>query len=148
MKNIFENFTEKQIAVFSLLLTAAAVIVGIALPEIRSMMGLDGRVDESEYEVSSMIAQGENDAETARIESDELNLVEITESDTLWSVKQGEFVIYPNVHYVILGAAEGKMTIKTGANVELLGVFKGDVLNEGGKFKVLGVHEGSLKRKQ
>lgn len=148
MKNIFENLTEKQIAVFSLLLTAAAVIVGIALPEIRSMMGLDGRADEPEYEVSSMIAQGENDAETARIESDELNLVEITESDTLWSVKQGEFVIYPNVHYVILGAAEGKMTIKTGANVELLGVFKGDVLNEGGKFKVLGVHEGSLKRKQ
>ncbi|MDX1940759.1 MAG: hypothetical protein SFU99_09425 [Saprospiraceae bacterium] len=148
MKNIFENLTEKQIAVFSLLLTAVAVIIGVALPEIRSVLGLNGSGDESEYVASSMTAQGENDAETARIESDGLNLVEITESDTLWSVKQGEFVIYPNVHYVILGAAEGKMTIKEGANVELLGVFKGDVLNEGGKFKVLGVHEGSLKRKQ
>ncbi len=150
MKETINRLSEKQIALITLALTAVALVIGIALPEIRTMLGL-----EATYETRNDRPRGDRDgkkyadvgipkppappgAETA------LPVTEIKQDYSNSGAQTGEFIIFSGVTFRNSGFLKGKVVIQKGATFINSGSIEGRVVNQGGKFENTGFLDGPL----
>lgn len=151
MKETFERLSEKQIALITLGLTVVALFVGIALPEIRSMIGLDHYkksepVGQSQASVIPDRAAAETpDSPTPPVPEEQLQRTEIKQDFSNSGAQTGEFVIFPGVTFKNSGFLKGKVIIEKGAKFINSGAIEGTVVNKGGTFTNTGYLNGPLK---
>lgn len=150
MKETLNRLSEKQIALITLALTAMALVIGIALPEIRTMLGL-----EAAYETRSDRSKGSRDGKkyadlgipkppappgTAVA----LPVTEIKQDYSNSGSQTGEFIVFSGVTFKNTGFLKGKVVIQKGATFVNNGAIEGTVVNKGGKFENTGYLDGPL----
>lgn len=157
MKETINKLSEKQIALITLSLTIIALIIGIALPEIRVALGLES--DRVAYRTEPSHLRDERsgkpfiEAGNGSIPKppkppgtaeENLPKVEIKKDYENSSFQNGEFIIYSGITFKNTGMLTGKITIQKGATFINSGAIEGDVLNKGGTFKNTGLLDGAL----
>ncbi|GEM_PF-2331313 len=157
MKEKINKLSEKQIALITLSLTIIALIIGIALPEIRVALGLDS--DRSDYRAERSQSRDER-IDKPFVEAGNVNIpkppkppgtaeenlpkVEIKKDYENSSFQNGEFIIYSGITFKNTGMLTGKIIIQKGATFINSGAIEGDVLNKAGTFKNTGYLDGAL----
>jgi hypothetical protein len=154
MKEVVNKLSEKQIALITLALTVVALIIGVALPEIRTALGLEKNTTESPRQANTDKAtvQNQNIADinlpkpppTPGTDKENLPRVEIKKDYENSGAQTGEFIIYPGVTFENTGFLSGKVIIQKGATFKNTGAIEGDILNKGGTFKNTGFLDGAL----
>lgn len=146
MKEAINRLSEKQIALITLALTVAALLIGIALPEIRVALGLDReRVQYSQKPVAEIQNMMPEPPTTPVAGQEKLPRVEIKKDYANSGAQNGEFIIYSGVTFKNTGFLSGKIIIQKGATFKNTGAIEGDVLNQGGTFTNTGYLDGALK---
>jgi hypothetical protein len=153
MKESINKLTEKQIALFTLALTVLALVIGIAMPEIRAALGLepgDGNY-RNERSQESAVAKA-NTATSIDIPTPpqppgaekKLALVEIKKDYANSGAQTGEFIVFSGVTFKNTGFLSGKVIIQKGATFKNTGAIEGEVINKGGTFENTGYLDGPL----
>lgn len=156
MKETINRLSEKQIALITLGLTVIALVVGIALPEIRSILGLEGGNYDSRPRKERIFAdrdRKEHEVADAAIPTppsppggeETLTRTEIKQDFANSGAQTGEFVIYTGVTFKNSGFLKGKVVIEKGATFINSGAIEGTVVNKGGTFTNTGFLDGPLK---
>lgn len=153
MKETINKMTEKQIALLTLALTVVALVIGIALPEIRAALGLEGRgtkIEQSQASVANAEMEDlpETDIPTPPTppgSKKELPRTELKEDYSNGGAQTGEFIVFPGVTFTNTGYLKGKVIIEKGATFKNTGAIEGEVINKGGKFENTGYLDGPLK---
>lgn len=158
MKETINKLSEKQIALITLALTIVALVIGIALPEIRTALGLEhssSRVESSEASIiqedelskPNKIEEMDTPAPPAPPTADKekkLPRVEIKKDYANSSIQNGEFIIFSGVTFKNSGYLTGKVIIQKGATFKNTGAIEGEVINKGGTFTNTGYLDGPL----
>ena len=152
MKETINRLSEKQIALLTLALTVMALVVGIALPEIRAMLGLESdsynakpRVERQEREARKHNDMGIPKPPPPPGVEEALPITEIKQDYSNTGAQTGEFVVYSGVTFKNTGFLKGKVVIQKGATFVNSGAIEGTVINQGGKFENTGYLDGPLK---
>lgn len=157
MKETINKLTEKQIALLTLGLTVLALVIGIALPEIRAALGLEGGNGQSRtaQNVGAEKEEALINANTATLSDipkpptppgaeEKLALVEIKKDFSNSGMQTGEFVIFEGVTFENTGYLKGKVIIQKGGTFKNTGAIEGEVINKGGTFENTGYLDGPL----
>lgn len=153
IKETIHKLTEKQIALITLALTVVALIIGVALPEIRTALGLESERSERyagrKKHEDKVLAQDIADIDIPEppvpgADKKDLPRVEIKKNYSNSGAQNGEFIIYPGVTFENTGFLSGKIIIEKGATFKNTGAIEGDILNKGGTFKNTGFLDGAL----
>lgn len=158
MKETINKLTEKQIAFITLGLTALALVIGIALPEIRAALGLE--TERGDYYGERSQRRDKEDAlakaNTATTLPDipkppsppgteeKLARVEIKKDYANSGAQSGEFIVFSGVTFKNTGFLTGKVIIQKGATFKNTGAIHGEVINKGGTFENTGYLDGPL----
>lgn len=155
MKETINKLSEKQIALFTLALTIVALVIGIALPEIRAALGLEseraGRArhfDKAALQTQDMadinLPEPPPPPDADQEKPEKLARIEIKKDYANSGMQTGEFIIYPGVTFENTGFLSGKVIIQKGATFKNTGAIEGDILNKGGTFTNTGFLDGAL----
>lgn len=157
MKETINKLTEKQIAFLTLGLTALALVIGIALPEIRAALGLDA--EREGYRSERSHRRDKDDAfpkaNTATLSDiptppvpagadKSLARMEIKKDYSNSGAQSGEFIVFSGITFKNTGFLKGKVIIQKGATFKNTGAIEGEVINKGGTFENTGYLDGPL----
>lgn len=157
MKETINKLTEKQIAFITLGLTALALVIGIALPEIRTALGLETergdyygersqRRDKDDASVKANNATLSDIPKPPSLPGTEEKLarVEIKKDYSNTGAQSGEFIVFSGVTFKNTGFLKGKVIIQKGVTFKNTGAIEGEVLNKGGTFENTEYLDGPL----
>ncbi len=158
MKETINRLTEKQIALITLALTIVALVIGIAMPEIRTALGLEGSSSSMRPAEASMLPENALSKSKQIEEMDnatppapptagkekKLPRVEIKKDYANSSMQNGEFIVFSGVTFKNSGYLTGKVIIQKGATFKNMGTIEGEVINKGGTFTNTGYLDGPL----